>query len=69
MMQIQTALRHVNIYNCWLYQEAKKGSFEVNYLPTTEMLANRLTKALDKGKFEWFVAQLGLTPFPKIEIA
>ena len=69
MMRMQTALRHVDIHNCWVRQEAKKGSFEVKYLPTNEMPADGLTKALDRGKFEQFVAQLGLTPIPEIEIA
>jgi hypothetical protein len=69
MMRIQTALRHVDIHHCWARQEAKKGSFEVKYLPTNEMPADGLTKALDRGKFERFVAQLGLTPLPEVEIA
>jgi hypothetical protein len=69
MMRIQTALRHVDIHNCWVRQEAKKGSFEVKYLPTTEMPADGLTKALDRGKFDRFVAQIGLTPLPEIETA
>ena len=69
MMRMQTALRHVDIHNCWVRQEAKKGSFEVTYLPTNQMPADGLTKALDRGKFEQFVAQLGLTPIPEIEIA
>ena len=69
MMRIQSELRHVDIHNCWVRQEAKKGQFEVKYLPTNEMPADGLTKALDKGKFERFVAQLGLTLLPEIEIA
>ena len=69
MMRIQTALRHVDIHACWARQEAKKGSFGVKYLPTTEMPADGLTKALDRGKYERFVAQLGLTPLPEVEIA
>ena len=69
MMRIQTALRHVDIHNCWVRQEAKKGQFEVKYLPTNQMPADGLTKALDRGKYEQFVAQLGLTPLPEIEIA
>ena len=69
MMRIQTALRHVDIHNCWVRQETKKGSFEVKYLPTNQMPADGLTKALDKGKFKQFVAQLGLTPIPEIETA
>ena len=56
MIRIQTALRHVDIYNCWLRQEAKKGSLEVKYLPTTEIPADGLIKALDKGKFDRFMA-------------
>ena len=56
MMQIQTVLKHIDIYNCWVRQEAKKGSFEVKYLPINKMPADRLTKALDRGKFEQFVA-------------
>src|SRR5947207_9561531 len=69
MMRIQTALRHIDIHNCWVRQEAKKGSFEVKYLPTNKMPADGLTKALDRGKFGRFVAQLGLTPLPEIETA
>ena len=56
MMRIQTVLRHINIYYCWARQEAKKGSFEVKYLPTNEMPVDGLTKALDRGKFERFIA-------------
>ena len=69
MMRIQTALRHVDIHNCWIRQEVKKGSFEVKYLPINEMLADGLTKALDRGKFGQFVAQLGFIPLPEIETA
>ena len=69
MIRIQITLRHINIHNCWVRQEAKKGSFEVKYLPTNEMPADGLTKALDRGKFERFVAQLGLTLLPEVEIA
>jgi len=56
MMRIQTALRHINIHNCWVRQEAKKGSFEIKYLPTNKMPADRLTKAFNRGKFKRFVA-------------
>ena len=68
-MYIQTALRHVDIHHCWACQKAKKGNFEVKYLPTNKIPADRLTKALDRGKFERFIAQLGLTPLPEVEIA
>jgi hypothetical protein len=67
MIRIQTALRHIDIHNFWVRQEAKKGHFEVKYLSTTVIPANGLTKALNRGKFTQFIAQLGLTPFPEIE--
>jgi len=47
IMQIQTALRHVNIYNCWIHQEAKKGNFKIKYLPTNKIPADRLIKAFN----------------------
>ena len=50
-MRIQTALKHVDIHNCWVRQEAKKGSFKIKYFSTTEILADGFTKALNKGKF------------------
>jgi hypothetical protein len=55
MMRIQTVLRHVDIHNCWLRQEAKKGIFKVKYLLINEIPVDGLTKALDKGKFKRFV--------------
>jgi hypothetical protein len=67
-MRIQTVLRHINIHHYWARQEAKKGSFEVKYLPTNKIPADGLTKTLNRGKFERFIAQLGLTPLPEIEI-
>jgi hypothetical protein len=69
MMRIQTALRHVDIHNCWVRQEAKKGQFEVKYLATAAMPADGLIKALNRGKFMQFIAQLGLTPIPEIDNA
>ena len=68
MIRIQTALRYVDIYACWAYQETKKGNFEVKYLPTTEIPTDGLTKALDRGKYERFITQLGLIPLPEVEI-
>ena len=69
MIRVQTVLRHVDIHACWARQEAKKGNFEIKYLPTTEIPTDGLTKALDRGKYERFVTQLGLTPLPEVEIA
>ena len=47
-------LRHVDIYNMWLRQEAQKASFGIEYLPMAKMPANGFTKALPKQKFKRF---------------
>jgi hypothetical protein len=48
--KLQTKLRHVDIHNHWLRQEATKGTIAVTYMPSAEMLADRLTKALPSNK-------------------
>jgi hypothetical protein len=58
--QLQTRLRHVDIHNHWLRQEASSGRIRIEYCPTNQMLADGLTKALPRQKFEPFVKQLGL---------
>ena len=58
--RISTRLRHVDVHNLWLRQEHAKGSFEVVYLPTSQMPADGLTKALPRQRFEHFRALLNL---------
>jgi hypothetical protein len=57
---LQTKLRHVNIHDHWLRQEAEKGTISVDYIPTEEMVADGLTKALSSQPFKAFVERLGL---------
>jgi hypothetical protein len=52
--RISTKLRHVDVHQLWARQEHAKGSFEVKYLPTGDMPADGLTKALTRQKFEHF---------------
>ncbi|RMZ79296.1 hypothetical protein DV736_g6685, partial [Chaetothyriales sp. CBS 134916] len=63
--RLQTALRHVDIHSNWARQEVQNGTFTVEYLPTAEMPADGLTKALPKVKFRRFVALLPLHAAPK----
>ena len=58
--RIITRLRHVDIQNMWLKQEFKKGRFELSYLPTAEMPADGLTKALSRQQFQHFRSMLNL---------
>jgi hypothetical protein len=57
---LQTKLRHVDIHNHWLRQEALANRILVQYTPTTDMIADGLTKALPAQQFEKFVMQVGL---------
>jgi hypothetical protein len=59
--RVTTRLRHVDIQNMWLRQEHRRGSFDVVYLATVDMVADGLTKYLPKQKFEHFKHLLNLT--------
>jgi hypothetical protein len=58
--RIVTRLKHVDIQNMWLRQEFRKGRFEIGYLPTVDILADGLTKALSRQRFEHFRSLLRL---------
>lgn len=58
--RVSTKLRHVDIQNMWLRQEHAKGSFQIEYLETSSMPADGLTKNLSKQQFKKFKAQLRL---------
>ena len=57
---LQTRLRHVDIHNHWLRQEVLNGTIEVVYTPSTKMMADGLTKALQNNAFKDFIRQIGL---------
>ena len=58
--RLATKLRHVDIHNHWLRQEAKNGMITVEHVRTDEMLADGLTKALSPGKYHRFRNQIGV---------
>jgi len=55
-----TKLRHVDVHHHWLRQEVQRQALQVGWVPTSEMIADGLTKALPRQRFERFVDQLGL---------
>ena len=58
--QLTTKLRHVDIHNHWLRQEAKKESIRVTYVQSSDMIADGLTKALAPNQWAQFLEQVGL---------
>ncbi|KAF4474070.1 Retrovirus-related Pol polyprotein from transposon TNT [Colletotrichum fructicola Nara gc5] len=58
--KMQTKLRHVDIHNHWLRQEAQMNRIKVEYQPTTDMIADGLTKPMHHASLERFVEQIGL---------
>jgi len=57
---LQTKLRHVDIHNHWLRQEAIEQRIAVVYTPTDSMIADGLTKTLTARKHVRFTKQMGL---------
>ena len=60
-MKLQTKLRHVDIHSHWLRQEVQRGSIHICWVPTKEMIADGLTKALSSAqKHNSFVRMTGI---------
>jgi hypothetical protein len=59
-VKLETRLRHVDIHQHWLRQEVQKGTITVKWLPTAQMPADGLTKALPAQKHATFLRQLNL---------
>lgn len=57
---LQTKLRHVDIHNHWLRQEAREGKIQVEYIPTKNIIADGLTKALMADNHKAFCGQMNL---------
>ena len=55
-----TKLRHVDIHKHWLRQEVRKGTINIRWTPTAEILADGLTKALSAQRHKEFVRLIGM---------
>lgn len=55
-----TKLRHIDIHQFWLRQEAQQGKFVIQWVPTAEMMADGLTKPLNKQAHKAFLEMLNL---------
>ena len=58
--KLVTKLKHIDIHQHWLRQETAKGTVKIDWISTSEMLADGLTKALSPQKHSIFVKQLNL---------
>ena len=58
--KLQTKLRHVDIHSHWLRQEVQRGSIRLSWQETKKMMADGLTKALNKALFQRFRDMIGL---------
>jgi hypothetical protein len=46
--------RHIDVRYKWIQDRIKKGQFNIKHVPTTEMVADGLTKPLGREKFAQF---------------
>ena len=58
--KFRASTRHVGVRYFWLKEIIETGEAEMGYLRTDKMVADGLTKALDKTKHEPFVTMLGM---------
>ena len=59
-LKLVTKLRHVDIHSHWLRQEHAEKRVIFEWVPTKEMIADGLTKALPRQMYEEFVRQIRL---------
>jgi hypothetical protein len=59
--KLSSTLRHVDIHSHWLRQAARQNEILFNWVETSRMPADGLTKILPKQKHDAFVQLLGLT--------
>ena len=63
---LQTKLKHVDIHNHWLRQEAQAKRIHVAYVPTKQMVADGLTKSLTADNHQKFISMIRLVPIESL---
>jgi hypothetical protein len=56
--------KHIEIIYHFIKDKVQKGVVKLQYISTNEQVADILTKALPKGKFEYFRGKLGVLENP-----
>jgi hypothetical protein len=52
--------RHINVRYHFIRDSIESGTITPHYTPTSDMLADGFTKALDRLKFATFVSSIGI---------
>ncbi|OOQ85189.1 Reverse transcriptase RNA-dependent DNA polymerase [Penicillium brasilianum] len=60
----QTKLRHVDIHQLWIRQEDQAKRLRIEWLNSSDLPADGLTKPLSRHKHEIFVRQMGMEYLP-----
>jgi hypothetical protein len=60
----QTKLRHVDIHQLWIRQEVQAKRLRIEWLNSSDLPADGLTKPLSRQKHEIFVRQMGMEYLP-----
>ena len=58
--RLSTRLRYIDIHSCWLRQEIQEKRITTEWIPTAEMLADSLTKALPIQKYQKFIKLINM---------
>ena len=66
-LRFTTKLRHVDIHRHWLRQEVTKGTLDIQWTPTTSILADGLTKPLSIQRHRQFVRLLSMKNLDETE--
>lgn len=58
--QFHSCMEHVKIQHNFVYEKVNNGAIQLEYVNTESQVADGLTKALDKGRFQTFGNAIGL---------
>lgn len=56
--------KHIDVCHHFIQERVARGELSVEYIPTKEMVADILTKALPKPRLEYHRSRLGLVEIP-----
>ena len=59
--QFKPSTRHGGVKYFWLCEQVRDGDVEISYVRTDEMVTERLTKALERGKHQGLISMLSFS--------